>query len=82
MGKLDTSELSNWLWDAASQIRGPVEAAKYKDYILPLIFIKRLSDVFDDEMEKLIEQFGHEETMEERAKADKELNSVLKVFGF
>jgi len=77
MGKLDTSELSNWLWDAASQIRGPVEAAKYKDYILPLIFIKRLSDVFDDEMDKLTEQFGDEETTEEIVAED---HSYVRVY--
>jgi type I restriction enzyme M protein len=34
-------------------IRGPVDAPKYKDYILPLIFLKRLSDVFDDELADL-----------------------------
>ena len=35
------------------KIRGPVDAPKYKDFILPLIFLKRLSDVFDEEREKL-----------------------------
>ncbi|MTI87645.1 MAG: SAM-dependent DNA methyltransferase [Balneolaceae bacterium] len=65
MGKLDTNELSNWLWDAASRIRGPVEASKYKDYIQPLIFIKRLSDVFEDEMDKLAEEYGDREITEE-----------------
>ncbi len=34
-------------------IRGPVDAPKYKDYILPLIFLKRLSDVFDGELADL-----------------------------
>jgi type I restriction enzyme M protein len=51
--KLDVGILENWLWEAASGIRGAVEANKYKDYILPLIFLKRLSDVFDDEISKL-----------------------------
>jgi len=45
---LDLSTLENWLWEAACAIRGPVDAPKFKDYILPLIFLKRLSDVFDD----------------------------------
>ena len=44
--KLDSKVLENWLWDAACIIRGPIDAPKYKDYILPLIFFKRLSDVF------------------------------------
>ena len=61
MPKLDIGTLENWLWEAASAIRGAVEANKYKDYILPLIFLKRLSDVFDDEVVKLEEDFGSKE---------------------
>jgi type I restriction enzyme M protein len=55
---LDISTLENWLWEAACAIRGPVDAPKFKDYILPLIFLKRLSDVFDDEIERLSAEFG------------------------
>jgi len=55
---LDISTLEIWLWDAACTIRGPLDAPKFKDYILPLIFLKRLSDVFDDEIERLSDQFG------------------------
>lgn len=50
---LDISALENWLWDAACVIRGAVDAPKYKGYILPLVFLKRLSDVFDDELSDL-----------------------------
>jgi type I restriction enzyme M protein len=45
-----------WIWDAACSIRGAADAAKYKDYILPLIFVKRLSDVFDDEIDRIAEK--------------------------
>ncbi|EIV99909.1 type I restriction-modification system subunit M [Thermoanaerobacter siderophilus] len=55
---LDLSTLENWLWEAACKIRGPVDAPKFKDYILPLIFLKRLSDVFEDEINHLAEEFG------------------------
>lgn len=55
---LDLPALEQWLWDAACQIHGPVDAPKYKDYILPLIFLKRLSDVFDDEINRLGEEYG------------------------
>ena len=41
--------LETWLWDAACAIRGSTDAPKFKDLILPLVFFKRLSDVFDDE---------------------------------
>jgi len=43
-GTLDVKALETWLWDAACQIRGPLDAPKFKDYILPLIFLKRLSE--------------------------------------
>ncbi len=52
-GTMQLSELETWLWDAACVIRGPVDAPKFKDYILPLIFLKRLSDVFEDELADL-----------------------------
>lgn len=55
---LDVTTLENWLWDAACAIRGPMDAPKFKDYILPLVFLKRLSDVFEDEVDRLTEEFG------------------------
>ncbi len=55
---IDVGTLETWLWDAACAIRGPVDAAKFKDYILPLVFLKRLSDVFDDEGERLKADLG------------------------
>src|SRR6266542_2697182 len=39
---LDISALETWLWDAACAIRGATDAPKFKDFILPLIFYKRL----------------------------------------
>ncbi len=67
---LDTKTLENWLWEAACKIRGPIDAPKYKDYILPLIFLKRLSDVFEDELNELSEKFGSLETAEEFSRID------------
>jgi type I restriction enzyme M protein len=58
--RLDLSTLESWLWEAACVIRGPIDAPKFKDYILPLIFLKRLSDVFDDEVRHLAAEFGSE----------------------
>lgn len=50
---MDISTLENWLWEAACSSRGPLDAPKYKDYILPLLFYKRLCDVFPDELDRL-----------------------------
>lgn len=55
---MDVATLEQWLWDAACEIRGPLDAPKFKDYILPLVFLKRLSDVFDDEVAALAEEYG------------------------
>jgi len=56
VGTLDISTLENWLWEAACVIRGPVDAPKYKDYIIPLIFYKRICDVYEDEIRKVAEE--------------------------
>jgi type I restriction enzyme M protein len=58
---LDVSTLERWLWDAACAIRGAADAPKFKDFILPLVFYKRLSDVFDDEFADQITRFNSEE---------------------
>jgi type I restriction enzyme M protein len=58
---LDVSALETWLWDAACAIRGATDAPKFKDFILPLVFFKRLSDVFDDEFAERVAEFGDEE---------------------
>src|SRR5438477_1059755 len=50
---MEAKALETWLWDAACQVRGPIDAPKFKDYILPLIFLKRLSDVYEDDLELL-----------------------------
>lgn len=71
--KLDIKALESWLWDAACKIRGEIDAPKYKDYILPLIFLKRLSDVYDDEIDKLIEEYEDRKTAEELVEEDHSL---------
>ena len=67
---LDISTLETWLLDAANTIRGASDAPKFKDFILPLIFYKRLSDVFDDEFAKQIEEFSDEKLAREIVEAD------------
>jgi len=47
--EFDLSALSNHLWEAANILRGPVDAADFKTYIFPLLFFKRISDVYDEE---------------------------------
>jgi len=67
---LSTKSMEQMLWDAACSIRGEKDAPKFKDYILPLVFIKRLSDVFDDEVKRLAETYGDNETAMSILEAD------------
>jgi len=68
-----TKSMEQMLWDAACSIRGEKDAAKFKDYLLPLLFLKRLSDVFDDEIARLAEEYGDRDTALEIAEDDHEL---------
>jgi type I restriction-modification system DNA methylase subunit len=70
---MDIKQLENWLWEAACSLRGAMDAPKYKDYILPLIFVRRLSDVFDDELERLVKDFGDRDTALKVVKKDHSL---------
>lgn len=70
---LDNSTLGNWLWEAACKIRGPVDAPKYKDYILPLIFLKRLSNVYSDEVKALGKEYDDQAITQELVEADHSL---------
>src|SRR2546426_4809167 len=69
---LDISALETWLWDAACAIRGATDAPKFKDFILPLIFYKRLSDVFDDEFAEYVAEYFKQKTAYEIIQADHE----------
>ena len=62
--QLDINTLESWLWECACKIRGEVDAQKLKDYILPLIFLKRLSDVYEHELNGLVEEFGDRDTVQ------------------
>ena len=75
MNESDKS-LESWIWDAACSIRGAKDAAKYKEFILPLIFTKRLCDVFDDELNRIAKEVGS------RAKAFKLLKHDKKLVRF
>jgi type I restriction enzyme M protein len=48
-------ELEKYLWGVATQLRGTIDAGDYKQYIFPLLFFKRICDVYDEEFEKALE---------------------------
>jgi type I restriction enzyme M protein len=50
--------LESLLWDAANILRGPVDASDFKAYVFPLLFLKRISDVYDEERHEALEESG------------------------
>ncbi|MBO6739925.1 MAG: SAM-dependent DNA methyltransferase [Phycisphaerales bacterium] len=53
---LSQRELESYLWGAATLLRGLVDASDYKQYIFPLLFFKRLSDVWDEDYKVAFEE--------------------------
>jgi type I restriction enzyme M protein len=51
--KLTIDQLERYLWSAADILRGSIDSSDYKNYILGMLFLKRLSDRFDEECEAL-----------------------------
>jgi type I restriction enzyme M protein len=58
MSKLTLEALEAHLWESANILRGSIDASDYKNYIFGLLFLKRISDVFDEEGEKIEKETG------------------------
>lgn len=58
-------QLETYLWGAANILRGMIDAADFKQYIFPLLFFKRISDVWDEEYEASMEESGGDITYAE-----------------
>lgn len=59
--RMSQRELESYLWGAAVVLRGLIDAGDYKQYIFPLVFLKRISDVYDEEHAAAMETYGDEE---------------------
>lgn len=58
MPATDARSLESTLFDAANILRGPVDASDFKAYVFPLLFLKRISDVYDEERATALEESG------------------------
>lgn len=58
--KITQDELETYLWGSAVLLRNHIDAGAYKQYIFPLLFFKRLNDVYEEETEKAIRENGPE----------------------
>lgn len=59
--KITLSELEQYLWGAANILRGPVDASDFKAYIFPLLFFKRISDIYDEEYQEALKESNGDE---------------------
>jgi type I restriction enzyme M protein len=55
------NQLESHLWEAANILRGPVDASDFKTYVFPLLFFKRISDVYDEEYATALGESGGDE---------------------
>ena len=58
---ISLAQLESYLWEAANILRGsPVDRTDWKSYILPLLFFKRICDVWDEEYAEMVETYGED----------------------
>jgi type I restriction enzyme M protein len=56
--RLSQAALESYLWGAATLLRGFLDAGDYKQFIFPLLFFKRISDVYDEEYSQALKESG------------------------
>jgi type I restriction enzyme M protein len=56
--RLTQAQLESYLWGAATLLRGTIDAGEYKSFIFPLLFLKRLSDGYDEEYTEALDESG------------------------
>ena len=56
-----SQKLFNFLYEDCNILRGPINQDEYKSYVTPILFFKRLSDVYDEEHEKALKESGGDE---------------------
>ncbi|MFY9226870.1 MAG: class I SAM-dependent DNA methyltransferase [Blastocatellia bacterium] len=58
---ISQQQLESYLWGAATLLRGVIDAGDYKQFIFPLLFFKRICDVYDEEFEQALKMYDGDE---------------------
>lgn len=61
--RIPMSDLESYLWGSAVLLRTNIDAGSYKQYIFPLLFFKRLCDVYDEETAQFVEDYGEDASL-------------------
>jgi type I restriction-modification system DNA methylase subunit len=64
--KYNQEQVNNTIWQACDTFRGKIDSSIYKDYVLVMLFIKYVSDIYKEDKEKLMKEYENDVEMVER----------------
>lgn len=80
--RINQNDINKAVWDACDTFRCVISADTYKDFVLTMLFLKYISDVYKDEYQKLIDQHGDNPDKEELAGLEVEMAGYLQELGY